>query len=75
MRLHLRDENDHTFGILSIDQTGFYEQPLLRTLIKRLVGLWLEPEDGKADVRIDSIVVFDNDLEFVGVYDKDGERE
>jgi len=75
MRLHLRDENDHTFGILSIDHTGSYEQPIMRTLVKHLTGLWLEPENGKADVRIDSIAVFDSDLEFVGVYDKDGERE
>lgn len=77
MRLHLRDADDSTFGILSIDHTEAYEQPLLRTLTKHLVGLWLEgdKEDGPMDVRIDSIAVFDRDLDFVGVYDENGLRQ
>ena len=76
MRLHLRDENDSTFGVLSIDHTGTYEQPLLRTLTKHLVGLWVQSEeDEPVHVRIDSIAVFDRDLDFVGVYDKDGLRQ
>ena len=75
MRLHLRDENDTTFAIVSVDHTGMYEEALTRTLVKHLTGLWLEPQDGVADVLIDSIAVFDRDLDFIGAYDKNGERK
>lgn len=69
MRLELRDITGAAWAVLEVSHAGDYTEELVSTLVRRLLGVWMEDDAAV----IDSVAVYDPELNLIGIYNQEGE--
>lgn len=69
MRLELRDIDGAAWAVLEVSHAGDYTEELVSTLVRRLLGVWMEDDAAV----IDSVAVYDPELNLIGIYNQEGE--
>lgn len=64
MRLELRDIDGAAWAVLEVSHAGDYTEEITETVVRRLMGVWMEDEAAV----VDSIAVYDAELNLLGVY-------